>query len=129
MHFEFNECLIGIKSLVKRNAEEKDTKTQNKDKIKKNTKPSAKDISRRKGGEVQTQKPQSKIKNYKQKGSKKTSKKKNTKAASSVRQSACSEVTCLTAIVAVMKNEKDLVRNFLAQAWRLKSMVALMGEN
>ena len=116
--------MIGIKSAVKRNAEEKDTKTQNKSKIEKNTRPSAKDISRRKGGEVQAQEPQPKLKNYKRK-----EKKKNTKAASSVRQSSCSEVTCLTAIVGVMKIERDLVRNFLAQAMRLESRVALMGEN
>ena len=169
-----------MKSVVKRNTEEKDTKT----------KPSAKNIRR---GKVQKQKTEPKIKNDKQKKRKKTlknkpdkrnkvkrknrgnksarskkgqkktkknkgrkktrkrkikkyrrkskgqrrnkgtrrtgKKKKKTNDASSVRQSTCSEFTCLTALVSVLKIEKDLVRNFLAQEKRVDTKVALMGEN
>ena len=44
-----------------------------------------------------------------------------------VRQdSSCSNLTCLTALVGVLKIEKDLVRNFLAQEKRVGSKLALM---
>ena len=39
---------------------------------------------------------------------------------------ACSNLTCLTALVSVLKFEKDTVRNFLAQEKRTNSKLSLM---
>ena len=39
---------------------------------------------------------------------------------------ACSNLTCLTALVSVLKFEKDTVRNFLAQEKRTNSKLVLM---
>ena len=58
---------------------------------------------------------------------KKGSKKQGSKNGKFLRQdSSCSNLTCLTALVGVLKIEKDLVRNFLAQEKRVGSKLALM---
>ena len=195
VHIVFIKSVIGVQSVVKRNAEPTETESKVEKKSNKiaNIKQTAIKNRKKKGGKVQNRNTNQKTKNDKQnkrkksvkkkptgrnkvkrknKGDKKlrnkngtTKKKKNkrrkktrkskykrrtkknkgkrnnkvgkkkgnikrkTKGASSVRQSLCYEFTCLTALVSVLKVEKDLVRNFMAQEKRVNTKANLMGEN
>ena len=70
-----------------------------------------------------------KRKRNKMRGSKKSKKRRNKQKGNKLRQTttaACSNLTCLTALVSVLKFEKDTVRNFLAQEKRTNSKLTLM---
>ena len=44
------------------------------------------------------------------------------------RQASCGNITCLTALVSVIKVEKEMVKNFMAQEKRVNQKMSLMGE-
>ena len=46
-----------------------------------------------------------------------------------IRKGRCSNISCLNAATYVLKIEKGLVRNFLAQEKRLRVKLKLMGES
>ena len=100
------------KNKLKRKAKKKAKKRQKnklKRKGKKKNKKKNKDKLKRKLKKIRGRNP----KNRRQKGRQTTT-------------AACSNLTCLTALVSVLKFEKDTVRNFLAQEKRTNSKLTLM---
>ena len=107
----------------KKKGNKKSVGNRNKNKKKKRKSKKLRKNKRKNRGKKRTK---SKIDRKRKKLRGRKKKRKNNQRLRQSSSAACSNLTCLTALVSVLKFEKDTVRNFLAQEKRTNSKLSLM---